>query len=71
MGQSERVFVGYMFDCARYLCGENEFFQNKTVIFTPKFADKGLKRQGLDGVLGDEMGGLDKNMLYNMFFKYQ
>ena len=41
------------------------------MIFTPKLADKGLKRQGLDGVLRVEMGGLDKNMLYNMFLKYQ
>ena len=41
------------------------------MIFAPKLVDKGLKRQGLDGVFGVEMGGLDENMLYNMFLKYQ
>ena len=41
------------------------------MIFAPKLVDKGLKRQGLDGVFGGEMGGLDENMLYNMFLKYQ
>mgnify|MGYP003462062153 CR=1 FL=1 len=41
------------------------------MIFALKFADKGLKRSGLDGVFGGEMGGLDENMLYNMFLKYQ
>ena len=41
------------------------------MIFAPKLVDKGLKRQGLDGVFGVEMGGLDENMLYNMFLKCQ
>ena len=41
------------------------------LFFATKLADKELKRQGLDGVFGGEMGGLCENMLYNMLLKSQ